>query len=296
MRRPVCSRFTYDNGRDKEMASPFLRWAGSKRQLVPALSQFWSDRFDRYIEPFMGSACLYFALEPPDAILGDLNEDLIHSFRLVRERPAQLARRLKRLPLGEEAYYRIRATNPRNLKPLNRAARFLYLNRFCFNGLYRTNSKGEFNVPYGGRKTGSLPGEDELAQCASLLENAVLHTGDFQHIVEEEVQDGDFVYLDPPYSISGTRVFREYGPSAFGPDDLDRLLQTLSCIDRAHGRFVLSYARSKDIINSMTNWKVYRVEARRNIAGFTGSRRTAEEIIATNVTVNVDLELLDGAR
>lgn len=277
------------------MPRPFLRWAGSKRQLVPQLREFWSDERTRYIEPFMGSACLFFALEPAEAVLGDLNRDLVHTFKYVRDKPVQLANRVNQLPKGERAYYRIRSTNPNNLRPLSRAARFIYLNRFCFNGLYRTNKDGEFNVPYGGKKTGRLPDSDWLKACAGLLDNSQLHRGDFQDVIERTVSGGDFVYLDPPYSVNGRRMFREYGPSAFGPNDIGRLVETIKYIDSKNATFVLSYAESEQLCGLDNDWRIYPTTVRRNIAGFSESRGTVEEVIVTNDRTPVPIEQVDGA-
>src|SRR5882762_1649630 len=125
-----------------------LRWAGSKRQIVTALAKYWPGRTSRYIEPFAGSACLFFYLEPAAAILGDLNGELIRTLRAVQRYPVKISDSLKRLPKGKIAYYKLRAVDPKSLGEIEAAARFLYLNGRCFNGLYRTNSAGMFNVPY----------------------------------------------------------------------------------------------------------------------------------------------------
>src|SRR4051812_42842533 len=113
---------------------PFLRWAGSKRKLIPKLRHFWNPSFSRYVEPFMGSACLYFALQPKRALLADLNEELISTFEVVRDQPDAVATRVRKFAAGEHEYYRVRSINPRRLCRLEGAARFIYLNRYCFNG------------------------------------------------------------------------------------------------------------------------------------------------------------------
>src|ERR1700720_1906242 len=112
-------------------AQPFLRWAGSKRKLLPKLGQFWDRSFERYIEPFMGSACLFFSLQPADALLSDINEELVSTFKVVRDEPENLARSLKRIARGKRSYYRMRALDPGRLSTLESAARFIFLNRFC---------------------------------------------------------------------------------------------------------------------------------------------------------------------
>src|SRR5258708_7755717 len=146
---------------------PFLRWAGSKRQLVKTLSSYWDDTFGRYVEPFAGSACLFFHVQPSRAILGDQNEELIATYKEIKCRPEYVAKRLRLLKKSKTTYYRIRKQSVRGLSSIEQAARFIYLNRCCFNGLYRTNLKGEFNVPYGGDGSGSIPSAETLKVCST---------------------------------------------------------------------------------------------------------------------------------
>ena len=138
-------------------ARPFLRWAGSKRQLLPRLRPLIEASPGRYIEPFMGSASLFFSLNKQHGVLSDLNEELVDTFLTVRAQPRLVARALAKLTNSESAFYRVRERDPKDLSPTARAARFIYLNRFCFNGLYRTNAKGRFNVPYGRPKNDNRP-------------------------------------------------------------------------------------------------------------------------------------------
>ena len=140
-------------------AQPFIRWAGSKRQHLSLLKSYWSDKFSRYVEPFAGSAILFFNLNPKRALLGDINNELISTFETVSDHPTRIHNILSSIPKGRSHYIKLRKVNPYSLCPTKRAARFIYLNRYCFNGLYRTNLKGEFNVPYGGKKSGKLPTE-----------------------------------------------------------------------------------------------------------------------------------------
>jgi DNA adenine methylase len=200
------------------MVSPFLRWAGSKRQHVPFLRQCWTaGEYSRYVEPFAGSAAAFFAIAPPDAVLGDLNRELIRTYRAVRRAPSAVYHRLSRFSTGEDAYYSVRAMQPK--RAVTHAARFIYLNRFCFNGLYRTNVEGRFNVPYGAPKTPNVPGLVQFRACARLLTRATLIAGDFRRLLEN-VREGDFVYLDPPYAVSRRRVFIQYAKGHFSTKDL----------------------------------------------------------------------------
>ena len=264
-----------------EAISPFLRWAGSKRQLLPKLIPYWDDQFSRYVEPFMGSACLFFAINPPRAVLGDVNEDLMRTFSTVRSKPESVANALNKIRPGKESYYCLRKRNPGSLSDIAAAARFIFLNRYCFNGLYRTNLAGQFNVPFASKGTGQLPTLSQLIVCAEALQNAILHRGQFESTLKL-VKKGDFVYLDPPFAVEKRRVFREYNQKIFGADDLQQVALELDRMHEIGATFVLSYADCAEARKAFARWKVRRVRTRRNIAGFAIHRRHAFELIFTN--------------
>jgi DNA adenine methylase len=260
---------------------PFLRWAGSKRKLLHRLAAFWEPQFERYVEPFMGSACLFFELEPEKAVLGDLNKDLVNTFVAIQEDPVAVHTELSALSRCRATFYRLREMKPVKESKAIGAARFIFLNRYCFNGLYRTNLKGEFNVPYAPHRTGSLPSEADLIRYSDCLKNAVLTSGDFSETLEG-VKKNDFVYIDPPYALEKRRVFREYGPTPFCTNDLDRLSKSLATIDRKGARFVLSYAYCREALRAFSSWSVQKIFTQRNIAGFSGKRRLSGELLVTN--------------
>ncbi len=262
-------------------AVQFLRWAGSKRKLLPILTSYWRSEFHRYVEPFMGSACLFYALRPHDAVLSDINTDLVNTFVAVRDHPLSVFRSLETIPLGRESYYMLRATPPEDLSPAKRAARFIFLNRFCFNGLYRTNSQGRFNVPFSPSKTGRLPTKQELMAAARALRCAQLVSADFEQILNQTTR-GDFVYLDPPYAVANRRVFSQYDPTSFGISDLERLSDALKAADRRGVSFVLSYAYCREAICAFGSWNMRRLFIHRNIAGFSMHRRRAAELVVSN--------------
>lgn len=265
-------------------ARPFLRWAGSKRQHVPFLREYWSpDDRKRYVEPFAGSAALFFAVAPPRAVLGDLNEDLIETFRAVRRDPDVVYQALTRFPKGRAGYYRVRGMAPEKLDEATMAGRFVYLNRFCFNGLYRTNAQGAFNVPYGAPKNGNVPDLAQLRTCARLLSRARLLSADFRRTLAM-VEAGDFVYLDPPYAVSRRRVFVEYGRTPFSASDLADLAGWLKEIHRRGAVFILSYAESHEARPLFKGWRTRRFTVRRNVAGFSGARRNHYEIFVSNIS------------
>lgn len=266
---------------DEEAVEPFLRWAGSKRLHVPFLSRFWSGSFTRYVEPFAGSAALFFALDPPDALLGDLNSELIQTLRAVAKFPARVSSALQRLPRGESNYYRIRGRETQHLSRASRAARFIYLNRFCFNGIFRTNTNGAFNVPYGAPKNDNVPTLLQLKACGERLRRATIIHADFRTTLAR-VGAGDLVYLDPPYAVGNRRVFIEYGKSVFNSEDLSELGELLVEIEKRGAHFVVSYADCGEARETFSRWSQRRIPVRRNIAGFVGARRKHYELYASN--------------
>jgi DNA adenine methylase len=259
----------------------FLRWAGSKRKLLPRLLENLPEHYDRYVEPFAGSACLFFALQPEEAVLGDINKELITTYVEVRDGVEQVIQRLAQLRCGEKAYYRMRALDPDSLPRPHRAARFIYLNRFCFNGLYRTNRQGRFNVPYGGEKSGKIPSAEFLRECAVALRRVTLIASSFEGTLGT-VRQGDFVYLDPPYSIRSRRVFNEYSNASFGSEQLLALRDHLERLNRMGVPFLVSYGHSREALDLGSGFHCRHTIVQRQIAGFAADRRKSREILITN--------------
>lgn len=261
---------------------PVLRWAGSKRQVIDRLAAYWRSDYSRYVEPFAGSAALFFRIRPKAAVLADLNSELIHAYNIIKTTPDSLYQAVTRLPSGEDNYYRIREKDPSELAPLARAARFVYLNRHCFNGIYRTNLQGKFNVPFGGTKPGVIPPLEAFRKVSVLLRNASLRCTDFGQVLKT-TKKGDFVYLDPPYVVESRRVFREYGPRGFSVVDLTRLERHLRKMDARGVHFVVSYADCAEAKAYLSQWRITRMRVRRHVSGFSAARRSAYELVATNV-------------
>lgn len=260
---------------------PFLRWAGSKRQVVSILSSYWQPSHKRYIEPFLGSACLFFFLRPEAAVLSDVNKHLMATYHQVKSNAATLQALLGQMRNGKDEYYSIREKNSEDLSSAEMAARFIYLNRFSFNGLYRTNKQGKFNVPYGGERSGGIPPANVFDACSHALKRAKLATGDFSETLKL-AKPGDFVYMDPPYSVSARRVFNEYTPTVFSDSDLDRLMTWMAKLTETGVEFLVSYADSEEAHELARGYSVDTMKVRRNISGFVGSRKTAEELLISN--------------
>jgi DNA adenine methylase len=259
----------------------FLRWAGSKKQLLPVLKEFWRHDHVRYIEPFAGSACLFFELKPESSILGDINGELIQAYEQIKSNIADVLLLLYQASKNKDEYYRLRALQPELLSPPERTARFIYLNRYCFNGLYRTNLGGKFNVPYGGEKSGHLPSPELLMGCHRTLQNTTLVTGDFEKALDL-AQTGDFVYMDPPYSVASYRVFNEYTPAPFNREDITRLRAWMDRLTELGIEFLVSYADCQESKDLRKDYEYQIVFTRRHIAGFVSKRKEIGEVMISN--------------
>lgn len=205
-----------------EILLPFLKWAGGKRWFADRCMHLIPETFERYIEPFLGSGAMFFALRPEQAILSDLNDDLINCYRAVRDAPMAIAEMLAAHHADhcEDHYYKVRADKPD--EPVMRAAWFLYLNRTCWNGLYRVNRKNEFNVPIG-TKTAVVLDSDDFAASSRILRGAALENRDFEQTLAL-AGAGDFVFVDPPYTVKhNLNGFVKYNDKIFSWADQVRL-------------------------------------------------------------------------
>ena len=180
----------------------------------------------------------------------------------------------------QDYYYELRSLNPATLPKLDRAARFVYLNRFCFNGVYRTNRAGKFNVARGKGHL-YIPDIEVFNGVARALRRADLHCGDFDAVVNK-AESGDFLYLDPPYALGGKRDRGEYGMGSFRETDEGRLVDSIQRASARGVRVLLSYSPSPQVIENLPGWHVHELTVARNVAGFAGSRRRAEEILISN--------------
>ena len=275
----VQSHASNETKSSQNLESP-IRWAGSKKKLLPILAQYWRDSDRKYIEAFAGSARLFFCIQPKKAVLNDANEELISALRILADKPRKLHAAISRIPSISEEYYRVRSTQTKH-GTFAAAVRFFYLNRNCFNVIYRTSKSGAFNVPFG-NKTGRLPSIDQWLNFAAALENVRLESRDFEVAVREHVARDDFVYLDPPYAVANRRVFRQYSATEFGYEDILRLRTLMKDINAIGATFVVSYALSKETAILAEGWHCIRRMTQRNIAGFSHQRRKAVEVIITN--------------
>lgn len=265
--------------REDKPKRPLIRWAGSKRKLLIPLSQSLPDSFDRYIEPFCGSACLFFHQSPKSALLCDINNELINCFQQIK-RNTRLYEKLIELPKTEDYYYKLRSTHPEQLNVEQRAIRFLYLNRFCFNGVYRTNMKGEFNVPRG-RNTGDFPEKVIFDSARRSLKNASLKNQSYE-VTLSSLSKGDFAYIDPPYS-SSTRFTGEYGIGSFTSGKLPDFISHLNELDQTGVKFLFSYRLCVETTSKLKDrFLVQELPVKRHIAGFKRNWNQVTEILVKN--------------
>lgn len=272
--------------KSRQAEAPFLRWAGGKRWLVPEIVKLLDNaRFGGYHEPFLGGGSVFFALKPGGQVrLSDLNTDLITVYRRVRDNPSGVADRLSQYENTSECYYAARAAKPRTDDDL--AARFIYLNHTSYNGIYRVNLKGEYNVPYGNRTTAKIPDRARLEVVSERLQGAELHASSFE-ISLAHVKEGDLVFLDPPYTVAhNNNGFVKYNQHLFSFEDQELLAKSIEGISARGASFILTNAAHKSIDQLFSPLGRKMTVARRNvIGGLNAKRGRADEYVFTNLGV-----------
>ncbi len=266
-------------------ARPFLRWAGGKSKLVSTIAQYLPQDlpYQRYWEPFLGAGAMFFHLQPHLAVLSDLNKQLIDCYRAIKKEPDALSRRLEhhRRLHSIEHYYRIRERYNRSTCSPQQAANFIYLNKACFNGVFRVNTRGEFNVPWGAKNTPALPTRADLRAVSRALRRVRMGCWQYTKIVDE-VRHGDLVYLDPPYPpLNGTAFFRHYTANRFSTEDQQRVADVFADLDRAGCYVLLSNAATEEIRRLYRQWKTRQIRVRRWVSS-NGQRFLVNELIVTN--------------
>jgi DNA adenine methylase len=272
---------------------PFVKWAGGKRQLIPELTKHLPKNFDSYYEPFLGGGALLFHLlyEKPDlkCHVSDLNPDLILSYVTIRDKIDDLIKSLKNhsdryFKDSKSYYYSVRDINPKN--QVEKVARLLFLNKTCFNGLYRVNSKGKFNVPLGRYSNPNIVQEENLrAVNQFLLQNKIMiKCQDFSSTVEK-AKKGDFVYFDPPYQpVSKTANFTSYTNGNFHFNDLKRLAKVSNQLAKKGVNVLLSNSSSKQVLELFAgkDWEIVKIEANRAINSDSNKRTGHFELLIKN--------------
>ena len=272
-------------------AKPFVKWAGGKRQIIDKLKQYVPDEYNTYYEPFIGGGALLFELAPKNAVINDSNEELMNVYKCLcdEEKFKKMCSLLNHYETehSEDFYYEIR-NKDKNKNTYNRlsdytkAARTIYLNKACFNGLYRVNSKNEFNVPFGKKtKVNTYEGSNLITVSNYLtMNNIKILSVDFEEAVKD-VKEKDFVYFDPPYD-SETSTFNSYTEEGFSKDEQIRLAKVFKELDRK-GAFVMLSNHNTSLINDLyKEYNIHLIEAKRNINSNGKKRGKVEEVIITN--------------
>lgn len=267
--------------------SPILKWVGGKTRLLSELGTRMPTSFGRYFEPFVGGGALFFRTAPADAVLNDHNEDLINVYRCVAWELDKVARKLSAHKRNhcEEYYYKIRARwnerSPRQSE-VDRAAQLLYMNKTCFNGLYRVNSKGGFNVPMGRYANPAIYDLASLRAASAALQKAQLQVGHYREAVAE-AKAGDFVYFDPPYHpISSTANFTSYTAGSFNEEDQRELVEVANELAERGCAVLLSNSDTPFIRDLYRGWKIDQVLCGRSINSKASARGAVPEVVIYN--------------
>jgi len=272
---------------------PFVKWAGGKRQLIPILSENLPQTISTYFEPFLGGGALLFHIlsERDGQIcrISDLNSDLVLTYIIIRDKPDELIYSLKNHAKryqkdSKSYYYSIRESNPRSA--IEKTSRLLFLNRTCFNGLYRVNSKGKFNVPLGRYTNPNIVNEENIRSVSQVLQSRkiLIKCRDFESVLDEAKKD-DLVYFDPPYQpVSSTANFTSYTHKSFTYDDLKRLAKLCLKLDSKGCKVMLSNSNSQDVAEMFAEkqWRLKKIKANRSINSNSKKRTGHYELLIKN--------------
>lgn len=272
--------------KNKHTIDPVFRWAGGKRWLVSRLrGQFDISQYSSYVEPFVGGGAMLFAFLPQHAFISDANEHLIQAYQGIRDNIDGVIGFLKNQRTDEETYYQVRSMVPTNATEA--AGRFVYLNRTSFNGIYRENLKGEYNVPWG-KKLNYKFDLDNLRKASEYLKSVNISSGDFEHCLEF-VQADSLVFLDPPYTISkNNNVFIKYNQKTFSVQDQERLSAMIDEIKRRNAFYILTNANHEQVKEIFDKEDQIIDLTRSSLIGGTNAQRgDYEECIFTNLNITL---------
>lgn len=272
---------------------PFVKWAGGKRQLLPVIENHIPSKFDRYFEPFLGGGAVFFSLASKERkakwFISDLNSDLVLSYVTIRDKVKELVLSLENHAAHYSKdqsgyYYKIREANPKN--DIDKVSRLIFLNKTCFNGLYRVNSKGKFNVPVGRYVNPNIVNKENLFEVSKILQSKdiSIKCQDFEDALKG-VGQGDFVYLDPPYQpVSSTASFTSYTDNDFDFSDQERLYNKFKALDKKGVKVLLSNSKSDEITELFQEYSdgIIEIAANRFINSVSKNRTGHAELLIKN--------------
>ncbi|CDE91501.1 TPA: modification methylase [Candidatus Gastranaerophilales bacterium HUM_6] len=270
----------------KSETYPIVKWVGGKRQLMFELIKNMPKSYNRYFEPFIGGGALFFELQPEQAYISDMNEELINLYSVVRDNVYELIKDLSKHEVSKEYFLEIRNIDRTEqyteLSDVERASRFIYLNRTCFNGMYRVNSQGQFNVPFGHYKNPRIIDENNLLNCSELLKKTEIKCADFSEILTK-VKKGDLVYFDPPYvPLNETSSFTSYTKDGFDINMQFKLRDVCDELDNKGVKFMLSNSDTKLVNELYVNYEIKKVFASRQINANADGRGKITEVLVRN--------------
>lgn len=270
----------------KSETYPIVKWVGGKRQLMFELIKNIPKSYNRYFEPFIGGGALFFELQPEQAYISDMNEELINLYSVVRDNVYELIKDLSKHEVSKEYFLEIRNIDRTEqyteLSDVERASRFIYLNRTCFNGMYRVNSQGQFNVPFGHYKNPRIIDENNLLNCSELLKKTEIKCADFSEILTK-VKKGDLVYFDPPYvPLNETSSFTSYTKDGFDINMQFKLRDVCDELDNKGVKFMLSNSDTKLVNKLYVNYEIKKVFASRQINANADGRGKITEVLVRN--------------
>ena len=273
----------------------FVKWAGGKGQLLEQYKPLFPKKFNRYFEPFVGSGAVFFhvkeAYNPKEAIISDINDELIAAYKVVRDDVESLILELKQhkqyhVSEGKNYYLKMREKDQNLLSDVEKAARFIYLNKTCFNGLYRVNSKGKFNVPMGDYKNPDIIQEDKLRAISMLIKNTDIRLMPFENVINL-AEKGDFVYFDPPYyPLTKGKNFTSYTKDVFMEEEQTKLFEIFRELDKK-GCFVMKSNIDTDFVKNLyKDYNIKIVRASRSINSDASKRGKVNELVIMNYHPN----------
>lgn len=265
---------------------PVLKWAGGKSRSLPDILRALPERIDTYYEPFVGGAAVFFALASAKrfrrAVLSDRNEELVEVYRGLKTSVEDVIEVLHGYRYDRDEYYRIRALSPSALSPAERAARIIFLNKTGYNGLYRVNSRGQFNVPFGRYMNPTFCDPDNLRAASAAFRRVRLEVSDFEKTCRE-ADRGDAVYFDPPYDpVSKTASFTAYHKNAFGRPEHERLADTFERLSKRGVSVVLSNSDTPFTRKLFSGWHVTKIAVSRPISSKASARGAVSELLVTS--------------
>jgi len=272
-----------------KLVQPVLKWAGGKRQLLPEIEKYIPNKFSTYYEPFLGGGAVLFRLQPKKAVVNDVNEELINVYTVIRDNVEKLIKDLSKYKNEAEYYYEVRKWDRDNesyskLSSIRKASRIIYLNKTCYNGLFRVNRAGQFNAPFGRYKNPNIINEGTLRAVSKYFnENKItFKCGDFEEAVKG-IRKGAFVYFDPPYDpVSDSSSFTGYNKGGFDQEEQKRLKKLCDKLNQRGIKFLLSNSATDLIKNLYDDYKIEIIQAKRAVNSKGDKRGEIDEVLVRN--------------